>query len=104
MLGDHVKQAGSLVAPDRLRFDFTHFEAMTPEQISEVERIANQKIMENHPVKPTETSLEAARAAGVIALFGEKYGERVRVVDVDGCVAGALRRHACAATRRKLAW
>lgn len=82
VLGDHVKQAGSLVAPDRLRFDFTHFEAMTPEQIAEVERIANQKIMENHPVKTTETSLEQARAAGVIALFGEKYGERVRVVDV----------------------
>ena len=82
VLGDHVKQAGSLVAPDRLRFDFTHFEAMTPEQIAEVERIANQKIMENHPVKTTETSLEEARAAGVIALFGEKYGERVRVVDV----------------------
>ncbi|MGI6591045.1 MAG: alanine--tRNA ligase [Eggerthellaceae bacterium] len=82
VLGDHVKQAGSLVAPDRLRFDFTHFEAMTPEQIAEVERIANQKIMENLPVQTTETSLEEARAQGVIALFGEKYGERVRVVDV----------------------
>ena len=82
VLGDHVKQAGSLVAPDRLRFDFTHFEAMTPEQVAEVERIANQKIMENHPVRTTETSLEQARAAGVIALFGEKYGEQVRVVDV----------------------
>ena len=55
---------------------------MTPEQVAEVERIANQKIMENHPVRTTETSLEQARAAGVIALFGEKYGEQVRVVDV----------------------
>ena len=84
VLGDHVKQAGSLVAPDRLRFDFTHFEAMTREQILEVERIANNKIMENHPVTYRETSLKEAREEGVIALFGEKYGNIVRVLTVEG--------------------
>ncbi|WP_080799594.1 alanine--tRNA ligase [Arabiibacter massiliensis] len=84
VLGDHVKQAGSYVAENRLRFDFTHFEAMTAEQISEVERLANQKIMENHPVRAYETSLAEAREAGVMALFGEKYGEVVRVLDIEG--------------------
>ncbi len=84
VLGEHVKQAGSLVAPERLRFDFTHFEAMTREQINEVERLANEKIMENHPVTYRETSLKAARESGVIALFGEKYGDIVRVLTVDG--------------------
>ncbi|MFR1639897.1 MAG: alanine--tRNA ligase, partial [Eggerthellaceae bacterium] len=84
MLGDHVKQAGSYVADSRLRFDFTHFEAMTAEQIAEVERLANQKIMENHPVRAYETSLAQAREAGVMALFGEKYGEVVRVLDIEG--------------------
>ncbi|MGI6216432.1 MAG: alanine--tRNA ligase [Coriobacteriales bacterium] len=81
VLGDHVKQAGSLVAPNRLRFDFTHFEAMTPEQVEEVERIVNQLIMENHPVGYYETTLDDARQKGVTALFGEKYGDIVRVVE-----------------------
>jgi alanyl-tRNA synthetase len=81
VLGDHVKQAGSFVAPDRLRFDFTHFEAMTSQQISQVEGIANQCIMDNAEVHVYETSLASAREAGVIALFGEKYGEFVRVVE-----------------------
>ncbi len=84
VLGDHVKQAGSLVAENRLRFDFTHFEAMTAEQIAEVERLANQKVMENHAVRAYETSLASAREAGVMALFGEKYGEFVRVLDIEG--------------------
>ena len=84
VLGDHVKQAGSYVADSRLRFDFTHFEAMTAEQIAEVERLANEKIMENHPVRAYETSLASAREAGVMALFGEKYGEFVRVLDIEG--------------------
>ena len=83
VLGEHAKQAGSLVAPDRLRFDFTHFAACTPEELAEVERLANEKIMEAHPVNTYETSLAAAREAGVTALFGEKYGEVVRVVDAD---------------------
>ena len=77
VLGDHVKQAGSLVAPDRLRFDFTHFEGATREQLAEVERLANRKIMENHRVNTYETSLVSAREAGVTGLFG-------RVVDMEG--------------------
>ncbi len=82
VLGDHVKQAGSYVGPDRLRFDFTHFEAMSGNQIAEVERLANEYIMAAVPTNIYETSLEEARASGVMALFGEKYGERVRVVEV----------------------
>ncbi len=81
VLGAHVKQAGSYVGPDRLRFDFTHFEAMTPEQIREVEMVANNKIMEAIPTTIYETSLDEARANGVTALFGEKYGDKVRVVE-----------------------
>ena len=90
VLGDHVHQAGSLVEPDRLRFDFTHFEACTPEQLAEVEREANEHIMSATPTTIYETSLEEARAAGVTGLFGEKYGEVVRVVE-----AGDLSRELC---------
>ena len=90
VLGDHVKQAGSYVGPDRLRFDFTHFEACTPEQLAEVEREANEHIMSATPTTIYETSLEEARAAGVTGLFGEKYGEVVRVVE-----AGDLSRELC---------
>lgn len=82
VLGEHVKQSGSYVAPDRMRFDFTHFEAPTAEQLTKVERMVNAKIMENHPVRAYETSLSSAREAGVTALFGEKYGEFVRVLEV----------------------
>lgn len=81
VLGDHVKQAGSLVTPDRLRFDFTHFEAVKPEQLAEIESIANDFIMQAHNTTIYETSLDAAREAGVTALFGEKYGDAVRVVE-----------------------
>ncbi|NBI32073.1 alanine--tRNA ligase [Enterorhabdus sp. P55] len=90
VLGEHVKQAGSYVGPDRLRFDFTHFEALTPEQIAEVERVANLRIMEAVPTSIYETSLDEARANGVTALFGEKYGETVRVVE-----AGDFSRELC---------
>ncbi len=93
VLGDHVKQAGSLVAPDRLRFDFTHFEALTHDQIVEIERIANDIIMSDLSVVTYETSLNAAREAGVLALFGEKYGEFVRVVEV-----GAFSKELCGGT------
>jgi alanyl-tRNA synthetase len=82
VLGEHVKQSGSFVSPDYLRFDFTHFEAMTPEQLAKVERMVNAKIMEDHPVRAYETSLASAREAGVTALFGEKYGDIVRVLEV----------------------
>ena len=81
VLGDHVKQAGSYVGPDRLRFDFTHFEATTPEQLAEVERVANEEIMSAVSTNIYETSLDAARESGVTALFGEKYGDVVRVIE-----------------------
>ena len=83
VLGDHVKQAGSYVGPDRLRFDFTHFEKMTNEQIAEVEKIANNVIMHAIPTNIFSSSLEEARKQGVTALFGEKYGEVVRVVQIS---------------------
>ncbi len=82
VLGEHVRQSGSLVAPDRLRFDFTHFEAPGADALEKIERLVNAKIMENHPVRNYETSLAAAREMGVTALFGEKYGEIVRVLEV----------------------
>jgi alanyl-tRNA synthetase len=82
VLGDHAKQAGSLVAPDRFRFDFTNFEAMTGAQIEKVERLVNAKIFESHVVRAYETSIVSAREAGVTALFGEKYGEFVRVLEI----------------------
>ncbi len=82
VLGEHVHQSGSLVTPDRLRFDFTHFEAPGSDQLSRIERLANAKIMENHPVRNYETSLATAREMGVTALFGEKYGDVVRVLEV----------------------
>lgn len=79
-LGDHVKQSGSLVAPERLRFDFTHFYAMNEKELREVEDIVNEKIIENLPVNVTVVSLDEALSSGVTALFDEKYGEKVRVV------------------------
>ncbi len=90
VLGDHVSQAGSYVGPDRLRFDFTHFAAVTAEQLTEVERVANEFIMSAVPTNIYETSLDQARAAGVTALFGEKYGDTVRVVE-----AGEFSRELC---------
>ena len=84
VLGTHVKQAGSLVAPDRLRFDFVHFAALTREQILQIEQIVNEQILRNTPVQTDVKGAEEAIAAGAMALFGEKYGERVRVVSVPG--------------------
>lgn len=82
VLGSHVAQAGSLVEAGRLRFDFSHFEAMTAEQIKETERIVNQKILESIDVNVQELPIEEAKKLGAIALFGEKYGDMVRVVSV----------------------
>jgi alanyl-tRNA synthetase len=84
VLGPHVKQAGSLVAPDRLRFDFVHHAAVTREQLDRIERIVNEQVYRNTSVDTKERSLQEAMAAGAMALFGEKYGDKVRVVSVPG--------------------
>ncbi|HEX6069584.1 MAG TPA: alanine--tRNA ligase [Longimicrobiaceae bacterium] len=84
VLGEHVVQQGSLVAPDRLRFDFLHTGPMTPEQIAEVERLANEAIWANHDVCTHQMSYPDAVARGAMALFSEKYGDVVRVVEVPG--------------------
>ena len=84
ILGSHVKQAGSLVAPDRLRFDFVHAAPVTREQIVELEQIVNEHIYRNLPVVTEERSTQEAIASGAMALFGEKYGDRVRVVSIPG--------------------
>ena len=93
VLGDHVKQAGSRVSPEGLRFDFTHFEQMHHPEILEVERICNKVVMSALPVLAYETSLSTARENGVLALFGEKYGEFVRVVE-----AGNFSKELCGGT------
>ncbi len=82
VLGDHIKQAGSLVSPERMRFDFTHFTPVSPEELRRVEVEVNRRIRENAAVSTQEMEPEAAIAAGAMALFGEKYGEKVRVVRV----------------------
>ena len=82
VLGDHVHQAGSLVEPDRLRFDFTHFEAITPDQLSEIDRIVNDAILEGYPVVTEVLPIEEAKKKGAVAMFGEKYGDVVRVVEM----------------------
>src|SRR6266545_202287 len=84
VLGDHVRQAGSAVRPDKLRFDFTHPQALTHEQREEIERRVSEKVFENLPVRIFETPLEEARNLGAMMLFGEKYGDVVRVVEVPG--------------------
>jgi alanyl-tRNA synthetase len=84
VLGSHVKQAGSLVAPDRLRFDFVHSSPVTRDEIVAIEQIVNEQIYRNAPVVTDERSTQEAMASGAMALFGEKYGDRVRVVSIPG--------------------
>jgi len=84
VLGTHVKQAGSMVAPDRLRFDFTHFAPLTPAEVEEIERLVNEQTIRNVGVSKEEKSLDEALSSGAMALFGEKYSDKVRVVQVPG--------------------
>ena len=84
VLGTHVEQSGSLVTADRLRFDFTHFSGMTQEEIKEVERLVNDAIFASYDITAEEMGIDAAREKGAMALFGEKYGDVVRVVDMGG--------------------
>ncbi|MFQ5597468.1 MAG: alanine--tRNA ligase [Nitrospiria bacterium] len=93
LLGDHVKQAGSLVAPDRLRFDFQHFAALTDREIEKIERVVNAQILEGTAVETETMEMNDAVASGAMALFGEKYGNRVRVVSV-----GDFSRELCGGT------
>jgi alanyl-tRNA synthetase len=83
-LGDHVRQAGSYVGPDKLRFDFSHGERMSPEELADVERTVAGFVAANRPVRAIETSRQEAERLGAMALFGEKYGDWVRMVEVDG--------------------
>lgn len=82
VIGQHAEQAGSLVTPDRLRFDFHHFSSLTNEEITRIEDLVNERILENTPVLAKDSTIQEARSAGAIALFGEKYGDRVRVVSI----------------------
>jgi alanyl-tRNA synthetase len=81
VLGQHVKQQGSLVAPDRLRFDFSHYQPVTREELEQVEALANARVLANEPVRAYETSKDEADKSGAIAFFGDKYGDVVRVVE-----------------------
>ncbi len=85
VLGDHALQAGSVVDPDRLRFDFSHFQAVTPEELRSIEDMVNDMVLADLPAQTVETSVEEAREMGATALFGEKYGDRVRVVKMGDC-------------------
>jgi alanyl-tRNA synthetase len=84
VLGDHVKQAGSAVRPDKLRFDFTHPQALSDDERREIERRVNERVFQNLPVRIFETPIDEARKLGAQMLFTEKYGDIVRVVDIDG--------------------
>ncbi|MFN3254565.1 MAG: alanine--tRNA ligase [Ilumatobacter sp.] len=86
VLGDHVKQAGSWVGPDRLRFDFSHYDAVTADQILEIERLSNTETLANTPARAFETTKDEAEALGAIAFFGDKYGDIVRVLEAGASV------------------
>ncbi len=84
VLGDHVHQAGSLVEPDRLRFDFTHYSAVTAEELAKIDRIVQNAVLEGYGIDVREMDIESAKAMGAMALFSEKYGDTVRVVNMGG--------------------
>ena len=86
VLGDHVKQAGSMVGPDRLRFDFSHYESVTAEQVAEIESLVNIETLANDPTRAYETTKDEAEALGAIAFFGDKYGDIVRVLEAGSSV------------------
>jgi alanyl-tRNA synthetase len=98
VLGTHVKQAGSVVAPNYLRFDFTHYQPMTAEQITEIEDLVNRYILENQPVTTNIMAIEEAKSGGAMALFGEKYGSDVRVLSVGD---GVFSKELCGGTHVK---
>ena len=97
VLGTHVKQAGSVVAPSYLRFDFSHYQPLTAAEKEEIERLVNNYILRNEPVQTDEMAIEEAMRSGAMALFGEKYGERVRVLSIKG-LEGIFSKELCGGT------
>ncbi|MDX6403053.1 MAG: alanyl-tRNA synthetase [Blastocatellia bacterium] len=97
VLGTHVKQAGSVVTPNYLRFDFSHYQPLTTSEIEEVERLVNYHILRNEPVQTDEMAVEEAMRSGAMALFGEKYGEKVRVLSIKGA-EGIFSKELCGGT------
>jgi alanyl-tRNA synthetase len=97
VLGTHVKQAGSVVAPTYLRFDFTHYQPLTQAEKEEIERLVNYHILRNEPVQTDEMAIEEAMRSGAMALFGEKYGEKVRVLSIKG-LEGVFSKELCGGT------
>ena len=97
VLGTHVKQAGSVVAPTYLRFDFTHYQPLTQAEKEEIERLVNYHILRNEPVQTDEMAIEEAMRSGAMALFGEKYGEKVRVLTIPG-LEGVFSKELCGGT------
>jgi alanyl-tRNA synthetase len=97
VLGTHVKQAGSVVAPNYLRFDFSHYQPLTATEIEEIERLVNYHILRNEPVQTDEMAVEEAMRSGAMALFGEKYGEKVRVLSIKGA-EGIFSKELCGGT------
>ncbi|HYO92097.1 MAG TPA: alanine--tRNA ligase, partial [Pyrinomonadaceae bacterium] len=98
VLGTHVKQAGSIVAPNYLRFDFTHYQPLNREELAELERLVNYHILRNEPVRTDVLPVEEAMRSGAMALFGEKYAEKVRVLTVPGISGDAFSRELCGGT------
>ena len=97
VLGTHVKQAGSVVAPNYLRFDFSHYQPLTAAEKEEIERLVNYHILRNEPVQTDEMAIEEAMRSGAMALFGEKYGEKVRVLSING-LEGIFSKELCGGT------